>query len=162
MHLPLLYSNISHLSSSSLCLTLMNFLFFWFKLLNFHCSFSSALSHTLTPTFHFTVCNRLFFLLLRNVFLLPTCFCPSRGPTLCWTEAQGERNECSLDRKKGHILTQTFSCSQYTSKGGFWLTASYNLLLDVTTFTPHGGEIQTNSFKSWDSCPPNHRDIKTQ
>lgn len=35
-----------------LCLILMNFLFFWFKLLYFHCSFSSAFSHTASVPLH--------------------------------------------------------------------------------------------------------------
>lgn len=77
-----------------LCLIPMNFLFFWFRLLYFQRSFSSAFSHarTLHP-FHFIVLNRLFFLLLHALFLLSTCLCPhfaeqrhsGRGMNAAWT-----------------------------------------------------------------------------
>ena len=96
-----------------LCRILRNVLFFWFKLLYFQCSFSSAFSLSLHP-FHFTLLHRLSFLLPQTPFLLSTCPFVSTSPSLCSTEAQRERNECSLHIKV-HIWKQIFASTQCSS-----------------------------------------------
>lgn len=121
-------------------------------------------SHTLSHMFHFTGRNRLFFLLLRDAFLLPTCFCPSGGPTLCWTEAQWERNECSLDIKKGPHFDPDFFLESVHFKTRFLINWGEEEKDACCWMSPHLLRTVVKSrltAVNHESSPANHRDIKT-